>query len=417
MLAGPYATMLLADLGADVIKVESPRGDFIRTAGPTFGVPGEEFGGYFHSVNRNKRSISIDLSSPKGKDVFLRLVESADVVVENFRAGVMENLGLAYETLCERNPRLVYGCIRGFGDPRTGESPYLNWPAYDIIAQAMSGFMSVNGFPDREPVKSGIGVGDLFPAALLGIGVVSAVHAARANGSGQFIDVSMYDAMLSLSERNVYQYSMTGQIPERIGNSHPIFAPFGLFQTRTGWITIAAPNDREFHVLAPLMGLPELLEDERFATAAARGRHNDEVQRVVESWTRERTTEEIVSILGGKVPVGPVQTAADIVNDPHVLKRNLLLEVPHPGTDRTVQIAGMPIKFAGREEQAPRRAPLLGENTAEILLECGFEHETIRAFIQDGTVCEKVSPVPARDANQTTSDPMLLGVGSTKEQP
>jgi len=386
MLAGPYATMLLADLGAEVIKIEPPKGDFIRQAGPTFGTQGEHFGGYFHSVNRNKKSLVIDLSTERGREVFLSLVDEADAVIENFRLGVMDSMGLGYEVLHERNPRIVYGCIRGFGDPRTGESPYANWPAYDIVAQAMSGFMSVNGFPDREPVKSGIGVGDIFPAALLDIGVLAAILRARETGEGSFLDVGMYDAMISLAERNIYQYSITGSEPVRLGNRHPLFSPFGVFETKTGWVTIAAPSDREWSVLAPLMGMPELLEDERFAEASARGRNNALVQQTVEEWTRRHTNAEILELLGGKVPVGSVQSAEDISNDPHLTRRDMILEMPHPGTDKTVKIAGNPIKFAGAPERTARRAPLLGEHSIELLREVGMQESEIEVLIAEGVI-------------------------------
>jgi len=386
MLAGPYATMLLADLGADIVKIEPPKGDFIRIAGPTFGIDGEEFGGYFHSVNRNKRSLSIDLHDPRGREVFLKLVDGADAVVENFRVGVMEGLGLSWETLRERNPRLVYGCIRGFGDPRTGESPYVNWPAYDIVAQAMGGFMAVNGFPDREPVKSGIGVGDIFPAALLDIGLLAAILRARETGQGAFVDVGMYDALIAMAERNVYQYSIGGTSPGRIGNRHPIFSPFGVFETKTGWVTIAAPSDREFTVLAPLIGMPELLEDPRFATAHERGRNYELVQETIEAWTRQRTSAEVIDLLGGKVPVGAVQTSADIAADPHVGIRSMIVDVEHPGTDRTVQIAGTPIKFADRPTHSVRRAPRLGEHAVEILGEAGIPAEDVAALVRDGVL-------------------------------
>lgn len=403
MLAGPYATMLLADQGADIVKIEPLRGDFIRTAGPTYGIEGEEFGGYFHSVNRNKRSLSIDLSTVRGKELFLRLVDTADAVVENFRVGVMESLGIGWETLRDRNPRLVYGCIRGFGDPRTGKSPYVDWPAYDIVAQAMGGFMAVNGFPDREPVKSGIGIGDLFPAALLDIGVLSAVLRARATGEGGFVDVGMYDALISLAERNVYQHSIQGSVPSRIGNRHPIFSPFGVFETKTGWVTIAAPSDREFTVLAPLIGMAELLDDERFAHAHARGRNDALVQETIENWTRQRTSEEVIELLGGYVPVGSVQTSADIAADPHVSARDMIVEVEHPGTDRMVAIAGNAIKFANRAHAPVRRAPRLGEHTAELLAELGIEGEDVVALIADEIVASPTVAVGTSSATSSAS--------------
>lgn len=386
MLAGPYATMLLADLGADVIKIEPLIGEFIRGAGPTFGNEEEEFGGYFQSVNRNKRSLPIDLRHPEGKSLFLELVESVDAVVENFRVGTMESFGLGWETLRERNPKLVYGCIRGFGDPRTGRSPYVDWPAYDIIAQAMGGFMAVNGFPDKEPVKSGIGIGDLFPAALLDVGILAAIFQAKTTGVGRFVDVGMYDAMISLAERNVYQYSMTGQVPKRMGNSHPLFSPFGVYETKDGWVTIAAPNNREWSILAPLLDKAELITDERFSTPSARGRNSNLVRHEIEEWTRQRSTPEIISVLGGRVPVGPVQTAADIASDPHVAIREMIVDVEQPGTDRKVSIAGTPIRFSPSIDSTVHRAPRLGEHSSTILDDFGIKPERALQLLEMGAI-------------------------------
>jgi len=386
MLAGPYATMLLADLGADVVKIEPLSGEFIRSAGPTFGEDGEEFGGYFQSVNRNKRSLPLDLRHSDGKALFLDLVESADVVIENFRVGTMEAFGLGWEVLRERNPRLVYGCIRGFGDPRTGESPYVDWPAYDIVAQAMGGFMEVNGFPDREPVKSGIGIGDLFPATLLGVGVLAAVIQARATGEGRFVDVGMYDAMISLAERTIYQQSITGDAPTRLGNRHPLFSPFGVFKAADGWVTIAAPNNREWSVLAPLMGMPELVEDPRFGPLHERGRNVEFVHEIVENWTSTRTIAEIVDVLGGAVPVGPVQSAAEIATDPHVAIRKMIVGVEQPGTNRTMNIAGTPIRFAPDVDSAFQRAPRLGEHAAAVLADYGIDEQRASRLVEAGVV-------------------------------
>ncbi|GAA3929342.1 CoA transferase [Microbacterium soli] len=386
MLAGPYATMLLADLGAEIIKVEPPGGEFIRGAGPTFGDGEEAFGGYFHSVNRNKRSLPLNLRDPEGRRIFLEFVDSADAVIENFRVGIMESLALDWEVLHARNPRLVYGCIRGFGDPRTGMSPYVNWPAYDVVAQAMGGFMHVNGFPEREPVKSGIGIGDLFPAALLDIGVLSAILQARATGQGRLVDVGMYDAMISLAERNAYQHSITGEVPGRIGNSHPLFAPFGLFEAKDGWVTIAAPSNREWTVFASLIGHPELIDDPRSSQPTARHENIEFVNDVIQEWTRTRTKAEIVNELGGRVPVGPVQTARDIAADPHVAIRQMLVEVEQPGTGHVVSIAGTPIRFSPASSVGIRRAPLLGEDTVSLLAEIGIDQQAVQGLVASGIV-------------------------------
>nr|WP_199434822.1 CoA transferase [Qaidamihabitans albus] len=382
MLAGPYTTMLLADMGADVIKVEPLRGDFIRTAGPTFGEGDERFGGYFHSVNRNKRSIAIDLRSDEGRQVLLDLVRRSDVLVENFRVGIMERLELGYETLRQVNPKLVYACIRGFGDPKTGESPYVDWPAYDVIAQAMGGFMSITGEPDGEPMKAGPGVGDIFAAVLLSTGILAAVRQADRSGQGQFVDVGMYDAILSLTERIVYQYSITGQDPERQGNAHPLFGPFGVFRTSDSWVAIAAPTDRDWGLLTEAMGRPELAEDPRFTTTTNRVRNEKDTHAVITEWTHGLTSAEVAGIIGGRIPVGPVQTISQIIKDPHVATRDMVVEVEHPGTDHKVAIAGTPIKFDRSEVGVRRRAPLLGEHTADVMGELGYGAEDVERLRQ-----------------------------------
>lgn len=366
MLAGPYATMLLADLGAEVVKVEAPSGDATRRLGPfkAHGT-GPGLGGYFQSVNRGKRSIVLDLKTPGGRDRFLGLVEHADVVVENYSAGVMERLGLAYETLAAVNPRLVYAAIRGFGDPRTGESPYVSWPAFDVVAQAMGGFLSVTGTSDGAPVKAGPGIGDIFPGALAALGVVAAVRHAEATGEGQFLDVAMYDAVLALSERIVYQYSYSGVAPTPQGNGHPLLCPFDIFATADGWVALAAPSDRHWRVIAEVIGRPDMGLDERYATNAARVRNSPEVRSVLGAWLAARSNREVVAALGGTVPIGPVNDVAAIFADPHTAIRRMLIEVDEPGSAGPVTIAGQAIKFARTPAEPSRSGPLLGEASAE----------------------------------------------------
>src|SRR3954454_20990864 len=293
MLSGPYCTMLLADLGADVVKVEPPNGDLTRYAGP-FRDDDElrAYGGYFHSINRNKRSIVLDLKQDGGREVLERLARGADVLVENFRPGVMERLGLPYERLHELNERLVYASIRGFGDPRTGESPYADWPAFDVTAQAMGGFMGITGTLEGEPLKAGPGIGDIFPAALGAVGTLAAARHAAETGQGQYVDVAMYDGVLSLCERIVYQYSYTGEVPRPQGNTHPILSPFDVFKTRDGWATIAAPTDNHWRLLCEAMGRREAVEDERFENNYVRARNSDAVRELVGAWTAGLTNDE-----------------------------------------------------------------------------------------------------------------------------
>ncbi len=371
-LAGPYCTMLLADLGADVIKVESARGEMTRFSGPFTDDDQERaFGGYFASLNRNKRSLVLDLKTPGGKEAVIRLAVKSDVLVENFAAGVMERLHLSYESLAERNPRLVYAAIRGFGDPRTGKSPYTHWPAYDIVAQAMGGLVGVTGSPETGGLRCGPSVGDIMPGTLAAVGILAAVHHARRTGEGQFLDVAMYDAVLSLCEHYVYLYSYGGENPGPLGNAHPFLCPFDVFDAKDGQIAIAAPTDKHWRILCDIIGRPELGKDERYARNEGRQKHAPEIRAIVRQWTSRRTREEIMDILSRHVAAGPVNTMEDIFADPHVAAREMLPEIEQVGA-RPVKLAGQPIKLTRTPSRIYHRAPVLGEHSEEILAEIGM---------------------------------------------
>lgn len=372
MLAGPYCTMLLADQGAEVIKVEPLDGDHTRIIGPYHADDRlKAFGGYFASVNRNKKSIAIDLKQAQGRDLVLRLCDNADAVVENYRGGVMDRLGLSYETLRARNPRLVYATIRGFGDPRTGRSPYADFPAYDVISQAMGGIMAITG-PDKDtPLKVGPGVGDIVPAITCAFGIVSAILRAHKNGKGQFVDVGMVDAILAVCERIMHQHSYAGTLPVPEGNHHPLLCPFGMFPAKDGFVTIAAHADTHYPVLCRLIGRPEMATDPRFATVQARRAHQDVIVAAVSDFTRQRTKQQLLTELGGQVPFSPVYNVRDIVADPHFKIREMLPRVPHPGLDHEVQIAGIAVKMTETPGRVRHRAPLLGEHTDEYLQSIG----------------------------------------------
>lgn len=373
MLAGPYCTMLLADMGADVIKVENPSGDPVRAIGPHFEDDQERhFGGYFQSVNRGKRSIVLDLKTDKDKGVLFHLARKSDAVVENFRVGVMERLGVSYERLRGENPALVYCSIRGFGDPRTAKTQLNNHPAMDYIAQAMGGLMSITG-TDGSPMKTGAGVGDLFPGALGALGVVSAILSARTTGKGQFVDVSMYDSIVSLCERIVYQYGYTKESPVSSGNRHPLWSLYNTFKTKDGFVCISAVFDHEWQRLAEAMERKELAEDERFRTTQDRLSNDDAANDIVREWVESKSRDEVMEILGGIVPSAPIQTAEDLFNDPHLKSRNMLVEVEHPGSAQKGVIAGSPIQFLGTPAMVQDRAPTLGEHTDEIIEELGNE--------------------------------------------
>lgn len=374
-LAGPFATALLADLGADVIKIEPPHGDMTRGTPPhppDFATPsssreaGCDFGGYFASINRNKRSLVLDLKNPEDREVLFTLAEHADAIVENSRAGVMDRLGCGYEALSERNPRLVYGALRGFGDPRTGESPYVDWPAFDIVAQCMGGLAHINGPESATGFGAGASVGDLYPGTLLALGVVAAVHEARASGEGQFLDVAMYDAVTFLCETLIVNYSYEKRILKARGSGHPNLCPFDIYPTADGAVSIAAPGAKHWAELCDTMGHPELVDDERTHNVRARVENRGFVSEVIEAWTRPKTKADVVRALGGRVPCGPVNTAADLFDDPHLKVREMIREVRLPGDNPSVHIAGSPIKFTRTPSSDLTRAPALDEHRDEI---------------------------------------------------
>lgn len=392
MLAGPFCSMMLADHGASVIKIESLSGDTTRNVGPF--MPDDTsraYTGYFQSVNRNKRSLALDLKSPEGKEIFLRLAAEADVVIENYRAGVMDRLDLSFERLIAANPRLVYAALRGFGDPRTGASPYLNWPAYDVVAQSMGGLIGITGpaaaaGKPAQPMKAGPGIGDLAPAMLLAFGVLAAVRHAEKTGQGQFVDVAMYDGILALCERIVYQYSYQGTVPGPEGNAHPLLCPYGLFPAADGWISIAVATDAFWRELAAILGRPELGADPRFLNNAARVENAAQVNDIVVGWTASRTKAQLTAALGGRVPCGPVNDVVDIFNDPHVAARNMLARVEQPGSKQEAVIPNTPVRMTATPGGVHGRSPLLGEDAEAILSALGYDTAAIAALRADRVI-------------------------------
>ena len=371
MLAGPYCTMMLADHGADVIKVEPPEGDMSRRLGPYADCNGDRrHSGYFHSINRNKRSVVLDLKTEKGIAVLEQLVERADVIVENFREGVMERLGIAYESLREINPQLVYATIRGFGDSRTGKGPFNSWPAFDIVAQAMGGFMSMTGSLEL-PTKGGPGVGDIVPGLMCAFGVVAAVRQAERTGCGQFIDVSMYDAMVAFCERMVYRYSFAEEISVGEGNEHPLVCPFSVYQASDGWFAIACPLDTQWEKLIEIVDSECLKKDIRFQTNELRVANADVLRAELTNWTILKTKAELMELLGGIVPSGAVNNIEDILADPQLEAREMLQEVDL-GEQGTRILAGVPIKFSNTPGSVRKPGPDLGADTDSVLREFGI---------------------------------------------
>ena len=374
--AGPFGTALLADLGANVIKIEPPGGDNFRVYPPhppnyhhAFKPTddGADYGMAFAAVNRNKRSVRLDLKQEDDKQAFLTLCEQADAVVENMRGGVMDELGLGYERIAERNPKIVYGAIRGYGDDRTGQSPYGTWPCLDVAGQSVGGLVAATG--DLWPVA----ISDIYPGTLMALGLVSAVHKARRTGKGEFFDVAMYDAVMTLLRSHISAFSLTQQEPKP---ERRALVPFSLFPARDGRVAIAAPVERHWEYLCQAMQREDLISDERTSSNAKRAANQDFTEAQVANWTSTKTKQEIVALLGGKVPVGPANTIAEVFDDPHVAARAMLEEFQIPGTDNpTVFLAGNPIKYLDTPMGLYQRPPLLGEHTDEVLSEFGVRKD------------------------------------------
>jgi len=375
-LAGPFGAGLLADLGARVIKIEAPLGDGYRNIPPFLPdhaspyedrEAGTDFGAPFASVNRNKRSVCLDLKNDTHKDVFLQLCDQADAVVENMRAGVMDKLGLGYEVIAERNPKIIYACVRGFGDPRTGESPYASWPSLDAAAQSFGGLVYANNGLVTPAIA------DVFPGTLMALGVVSAIHNAQQSGKGQFLDVSMYDAMMAFQKSAVAQYGFTGKAnPPGLQRAMTLY-PFDLFPTKDGRISIAVAQPRHWDMLCAAMERSDLMTDERSASNTARLEHVDWVEEQICAWTSQLTRVEILEKLNGSVPVGPVQNMADIFDDPHVAARQMLETCSPGGGNPDITLAANPIKFSKTPTTLYQPPPTLGAHNDEVLAEFGID--------------------------------------------
>ncbi|HAX23306.1 MAG TPA: CoA transferase [Hydrogenophaga sp.] len=386
-LAGPFCSQILADHGADVLKIEPLEGDFFRRMGP-FRDDDQmrHFGGLFQSCNRNKRSMALNLKHPEGKALLMDLVKDADALVENYRAGVLDKMGLGYDALKAIKPSLVYTSVRGFGDKAGGESPYMQWPSFDIVAQAMGGWMGITGEDAQHPVKVGGGAGDTVAGLFAAFGTMTALWHARSTGVGQYVDVAMTDSILALSEMVVSQYSYRGVSPVPVGNGIPGLAPFGTVRVKDGVIALAAPHNPQFRELSLIIGMPELINDPRFADEGLRWENNAALIATIESFTTTRTKLELRELFGGKVPFSPIYNAQEIFEDPHFAVRNMLPEVEHPGSERPVSVPGVPVKLSQTPGQVRHRAPMLGEHTREVLKSLGRSEAQIAGLIEAGAV-------------------------------
>jgi CoA:oxalate CoA-transferase len=348
VLAGPYCTLVLADLGARVIKVERPgTGDDARHIGPFVG----DRSAYFASVNRGKESIALDLDDAADRAVLDALLARADVLVENFRPGVMERLGYGWDAVHERWPSLVYASVSGFG--QTG--PYAAWPAYDLVVQAMGGIMSITGHAGGEPTRVGTSVGDLTAGLFAVIGVVAALRERDATGVGQHLDVAMLDCQVATLENALARYGATGVAPGPLGARHPSITPFAAFRAADGWIVIAAGNNRLFRIVCTVLGLPDLTADQRFATNHSRGEHEPALRAELEAaLARASVTDWLDRLRAADVPCAPINDVAAVAADPQVRARNMLVPIVDP--EMAIEVSGNPMKLSGHSDPTTRPA-------------------------------------------------------------
>ncbi len=361
VLSGPFCTALLGDMGADIIKVEAPEGDSVRKQGAAQ----DGLSLYFAQFNRNKRSIVLDLRQPAAKDTLARLIERSDVLVENFRPGVLARMGFDDTRLHTLRPSLVVCSINGFGS--TG--PYRDRPAFDFIAQALSGFMSVNGRTEDPPLRSGLPISDLVAGLYAALSITAAVMHARATGQGQRTEVSLTNGMVSLLAYIATNYFATGSAPPRSGNDHPIAAPYGLFPTRDGQIALAPADNSFFGRLADALGVPQLKTDPLYATNPARVANRGRINAIVGGILAGKPTDYWVETLNkAGVPCGPVHGVAEALSDPQILAQEMVLSVARAGRD-PIRMLGFPMKFSETPCRVRSLAPGLGEHTAEIMAE------------------------------------------------
>ena len=360
VLAGPYATMILSDLGADVIKIEQPEiGDESRNFGPFK----NGFSLYFMSVNRGKRSITLDLKTDRGKDIFKQLVKQSDILVENFRPGTMKKLGLDYEILAAEHPALIYAACSGFG--QTG--PFAEKGAYDMIIQGMGGIISITGEPDGPPVRVGTSISDITAALFTTIGILSALHNRNSTGKGQLVDVAMLDSLVAVLESAIVRYFATDEIPQPLGSRHPAITPFEAFKSADGHIIIAIGNDTLWAKFCEHVDQKNLISDPRFSTNVERTANHSELFPILSEIMRQRTTDEWIDALENiGVPCGPINTIDKVVNHPQVQARDMITQVIHQMTG-AVEVPGLPIKLSDTPGDVDIPAPNLGEHTVEIL--------------------------------------------------
>jgi len=378
MLSGPFTTMLLSDLGAEVVKVEAPNvGDLARFASPFV----KKISSYFLSINRGKKSITLDLKSERAKKIVFDLATGVDVLLENFRPGVMGRLGFGYEAIREVNPRIVYASLSGFGQ----KGPYAQRPAFDMIAQGMGGVMSITGEPERPPARVGTSMGDIGASLFTCIAILAALHEREKSGQGQWIDVAMLDSQVALCENACARYLATGEIPGPLGSRHPLFTPFQAFPTKDGYVVLVAQLEDDWKRFCEAAERGSWATDEKYRSLEARLEHYDEFMIEMNTLMRTRTTEEWITLLDAHgVMCGPVNNIEQVVKDPHINEREMFVNVEHSHAGK-LKVVGTPMKFSRTPCCIERASPDLGEHTEEILSGwAGLSKEEIEELRESG---------------------------------
>jgi formyl-CoA transferase len=383
VLAGPYCTMVLGDLGADVIKVESPEGDETRGWGPPFVDESRRESAYYLCVNRNKRSIVVNFKTDEGQTILHELVRQSDVLVENFRAGTLSRFSLDYESASRINPRLIYCSITGFG--QTG--PLRDKPGYDFMIQAMGGLMSITGEPDGEPMKVGVAVTDLFAGQNAVIAILAALQARTQTGKGQHLDISLFDSQVGMLANVASNYLISGSFPKRYGNAHANIVPYQSFQASDAWFVIAVGNDKQFARLCEITGKSELAQDSRFVTNSGRVEHRDELIALLKPVFLEKTSSEWLSALErAGIPCGPINTLDKVFAEPQVEAREMLIHMEHPEIG-DLSLVGSPLKFSETPVEYRIPPPRSGEYTEEILTDrLGYSNTRIQELLKNKVI-------------------------------
>ena len=379
-LAGPYCTMMLADMGAEVIKLEMPgTGDDSRSWGPPF-VEGES--AYFMSVNRNKKSITLNMKSGKSIEIIHKLIKQSDILVENFRPGAMERLGLGYERVKEMNPKIIYCSISGFGQ----DGPYRMLPGFDQVLQGMGGLMSITGEPGGPPIKVGIAIADISGGMFAAYGIVVALYNREKTGRGQTIDISLLDSQVAWLTYRAGAYFASGEIPHPVGSGHPVIVPYQAFKTKDVYINIAVGNDQLWEKFCKAVGLERVMDDPKFATNAKRVENREEIVKIIGDLVATRDGEEWLKILtDAGIPCGPIYTVDKIFTDPQVLHRQMLKELDHPKAGK-VRVTGIPVKLSDTPGKVKTAPPVLGQHTQEILNELGYSDHDVEKLRQEKLV-------------------------------